>query len=75
MNIPYNTGSTAYSCLTRLPDGIVGLLYEADDYKKIAFVEIPFRDQSIMKASRCNFNFTNFNGFSDFAGFVLILKV
>jgi sialidase-1 len=30
-------GSFAYSCLTVLPDGTVGLLYERDDYGKITF--------------------------------------
>lgn len=30
-------GSSAYSDLVELPDGSVGVLYERDDYKKIAF--------------------------------------
>ena len=30
-------GSSAYSSLTVLPDGSIGLLYERDDYKKISF--------------------------------------
>lgn len=30
-------GSFAYSCLTSLPDGSVGCLFERDDYKKITF--------------------------------------
>jgi sialidase-1 len=30
-------GSFAYSCLTTLPDGTIGLLYERDDYGKITF--------------------------------------
>ena len=30
-------GSSAYSCLTVLPDGRIGMLYERDAYKKIAF--------------------------------------
>jgi len=34
-------GSVAYSCLTQLPNGNLGLLYEADSYKRIVFVEIP----------------------------------
>lgn len=29
--------SAAYCCLTRLPDGRVGLLYEADGYKRLVF--------------------------------------
>lgn len=29
--------SFAYSCLAKLPDGSIGLLYEANDYGKIAF--------------------------------------
>ena len=33
-----NPGSSAYSSLTRLPDGRIGLLYECDDYREIAFV-------------------------------------
>jgi sialidase-1 len=40
--LPIYTGSAAYSCLTQLPNGNVGLLYEADNYKKIVFIEIPF---------------------------------
>jgi sialidase-1 len=39
----YN-GSTGYSCLTQLPNGNVGLMYEADNYKRIVFVEIPFKE-------------------------------
>ncbi len=31
-------GSSAYCCLARLPDGRIGLLYERDDYRTIAFV-------------------------------------
>ncbi len=30
-------GSSAYSCLTTLPDGSVGLYFERDDYTKITF--------------------------------------
>ena len=30
-------GSFAYSCLTVLPDGTIGCLFEADDYQRIAF--------------------------------------
>lgn len=30
-------GSFAYSCLTVLPDGEIGCLFEADDYQRIAF--------------------------------------
>lgn len=30
-------GSAAYSCLTRLPDGRIGLIYERDNYGKITF--------------------------------------
>jgi len=30
-------GSAAYSCLTRLPDGRIGLIYERDNYGKISF--------------------------------------
>ena len=33
-------GGFAYSCLTVLPDGSVGLLFEADGYKSIKFVRI-----------------------------------
>ncbi len=35
------SGSAAYSCMTQLPNGNVGLLYEADKYNKLVFVEIP----------------------------------
>ena len=31
----------AYSCLTRLPDGAVGCLYEGSGYKTIRFVRLP----------------------------------
>ena len=41
--VPVYKGSAAYSCLTQLPNGNVGLLFEADDYKRIVFVEIPFQ--------------------------------
>lgn len=37
-------GSSAYSCLAQLPNGNVGLLYEADEYKRIVFVEIPYQE-------------------------------
>ncbi len=30
-------GSSAYSCLTRLKDGRIGILYERDDYRKLTF--------------------------------------
>ena len=30
--------SAAYSCLTRLADGRVGLLYEKDNYRALTFV-------------------------------------
>ena len=42
--LPIYEGSAAYSCLTQLPNGNLGLLYEADDNKKIVFVEIPYQD-------------------------------
>ncbi len=31
----------AYSCLTRLPDGAIGCLYETDKYERIVFARIP----------------------------------
>lgn len=34
-------GSFAYSVLTRLPDGTVGCLFEADNYKRIVFARFP----------------------------------
>jgi sialidase-1 len=34
-------GSFAYSVLTRLPDGQVGCLFEADDYQRIIFARFP----------------------------------
>jgi sialidase-1 len=34
-------GQFAYSCLTRLPDGSVGCLYETDDYGRIVFARFP----------------------------------
>jgi len=33
-----DSGSSAYSSMTVLPDGSIGLVYEKDDYQKIAFV-------------------------------------
>jgi sialidase-1 len=33
-------GSSAYSCLAVLPDGSVGCLYEADDYRRIELANI-----------------------------------
>jgi sialidase-1 len=30
-------GSSAYCCLTVLPDGTIGCLFERDDYRKITF--------------------------------------
>jgi sialidase-1 len=42
--LPIYTGSAAYSCLTQLPNGNIGLLYEADNYRRIVFVEIPFQE-------------------------------
>lgn len=42
--IPVYGGSAAYSCLVQLPNGNVGLLFEADNYKKIVFVEIPSQE-------------------------------
>ncbi len=36
-----NGGSFAYSCLTRLPDGAIGCLYETDHYGRIVFARIP----------------------------------
>ena len=35
------TPSSAYSCLTELPGGHAGLLFERDGYKKITFVDLP----------------------------------
>jgi len=32
-------GPYAYSCLTRLPDGRIGVLYEAEDYREIKFAQ------------------------------------
>jgi len=34
-------GSAAYSCLTVLPDGEIGVLYERDNYGHIAFARFP----------------------------------
>jgi sialidase-1 len=35
-----DAGSAAYSCLTRLPDGRVGLIYERGDYKHLTFTAV-----------------------------------
>jgi sialidase-1 len=40
-NTPY---SASYSCLTKLPNGNIGILYEADTRKRIVFSEIPYQD-------------------------------
>jgi len=37
-------GSAAYSCLTWLGDGCLGLIYERDDYKKLTFVQVDIRE-------------------------------
>ena len=36
-----DAGTAAYSCLSPLGDGRIGLLYERDDYKRIAFMVVP----------------------------------
>lgn len=36
--------SASYSCLTKLSNGNIGILYEADTRKRIVFAEIPFQD-------------------------------
>lgn len=33
-------GSSAYSCLTQLPGGRIGLIFERDDYQRISFVSL-----------------------------------
>jgi hypothetical protein len=33
-------GSSAYSCLTTLPDGSIGLLFERDNYTRITFARV-----------------------------------
>lgn len=35
------SGSAAYSCLTRLPGGAIGVLFERDGYGRITFVPVP----------------------------------
>ena len=35
--------SAAYSCMVRLPNDRVGVIYERDNYRKIAFCEFPIR--------------------------------
>ena len=42
--------SAAYSCLTKLPNGNIGILYEADTRGRIVFAQIPFQD--ILSADR-----------------------
>ncbi len=39
-------GSAAYSCLTVLPDGTIGLLFERDNYSKITFVTYSLKQLS-----------------------------
>ena len=36
-------GGFAYSVLTSLPDGTIGCLFEADNYKRIAFAKFSFQ--------------------------------
>ena len=36
-------GSAAYSCLSNLPGGKIGLIYERDDYQKITFARFTLR--------------------------------
>jgi sialidase-1 len=43
-----DAGSAAYSCLARLPNGRIGLLYERGDYRKITFTEVAL-DQASAK--------------------------
>ncbi|MFO0427640.1 MAG: exo-alpha-sialidase [Planctomyces sp.] len=40
-SITVTEGAFAYSCLIRLPNGDVGCLYEADEYRRIVFARIP----------------------------------
>jgi len=35
------SSSFAYSVLTRLPEGAIGCLFEADDYSRIVFARFP----------------------------------
>ncbi len=42
--IPIYQGSAGYSCLSQLSNGNVGLLFEADNYTRIVFKEIPKGD-------------------------------
>ena len=35
MELPVYNNSATYSCLTQLPNGNIGLLYEADKYNRI----------------------------------------
>ena len=34
-------GSAAYSCLTRLPSGEVGVIFERDNYARLTFAAFP----------------------------------
>ena len=40
----YQSGSSAYSCLTILPNGQIGVLYEAEGYSKIIFKRFNLED-------------------------------
>ncbi|HUZ61100.1 MAG TPA: sialidase family protein [Hanamia sp.] len=42
--------SADYSCLTKLPNGNIGILYDADTRKRIVFAQIPF--QAILTTNR-----------------------
>jgi sialidase-1 len=36
-----SSGSAAYSCMARLPDGRVGIVYERNNYQQISFSVFP----------------------------------
>ena len=48
-----HASSSAYSCLTRLRDGSVGLLYERNDYGEITFtrIDLPTLERPVAEAA------------------------
>jgi len=47
--VELHAGSSAYSCLARLPNGDVGCLYEADRYGRIVFARVKGLAEELLK--------------------------
>lgn len=44
-----DAGSSGYTCLTRLADGRIGLIYEREGYKKLSFVAVGLESLTLAK--------------------------